>query len=40
LDGDVLAEPFELRDEPADLSLWVAARVVVATEVVIDLACA
>src|SRR2546426_12807455 len=38
LQGDVLAEAFELVDEASDLALRVTALVVVAAEVVVDLA--
>src|SRR6266498_4204119 len=38
LEGDVLSEAFELLDEPSDLPLGSAALVVVAAEVVVDLA--
>src|SRR6266508_2295327 len=38
LEGDVLSEAFELLDEPSDLPLRIAALVVVAAEVVVDLA--
>src|SRR5262245_51968469 len=38
LEGDVVSEPFELRDEPSGLAFGVAAGEVVAAEVVVDLA--